>query len=333
MGARWLDAVLVLAFAGSVLVMLPRVAGGIGEGAQELATSLGSSIANSIPLLQGSGAIDLPVGAGATVGAAPVVLGLPTFTREAQLQLTGRVPAFAVRAGRALEVVLNGALVTRNPLAENGVFGIPIALKEGLNEISVILVEDSGRVATTIHNVILDRVPPRLEIGGPQAGAIVDARNVIVEGISEPGATVSVNGRTVIVNSDGAFADALSAAPGTLAITVVSRDRAGNETTQALSVTARELTSSSTTLTVSLDSTTVRPSQYVIATITLRDGSGPKARAQVSLTVGVVPIGSATTDATGTAKIGFYAPANEGVASVVVLTAGASGRATLTISR
>jgi glucodextranase-like protein len=321
--------VLIVAFAGSLLVMVPRVAGGVGEGLGELATSL----ANSIPLLQGSGAIDLPAGAGATVGAAPVVLGLPTYTRQPQLQLTGRVPAFAVRAGRELEVVLNGAVVARNPLAENGGFGIPIALKEGLNEISVILVDDGGPVASTTHNVIVDRAPPPLEIGQPQGGAVVDARNVIVEGISEPGATVSVNGRTVVVNSDGAFADALSAAPGTLAITVVSRDRAGNETTQALSVTAREVTTSSATLTVALDRTTVRPSQYVLATITLRDGSGPKARAQVSLTVGVVPIASATTDATGTAKIGFYAPANEGVASVVVLTAGASGRATLTIAR
>jgi hypothetical protein len=51
------------------------------------------------------------------------------------------------------------------------------------------------------------------------------------------------------------------------------------------------------------------------------------------LQVGVITIGSARTNAAGTAIIGFAAPPNEGEASVVVLATSASGRATLTVAK
>ncbi|MEK7862126.1 MAG: hypothetical protein AAB295_02555, partial [Chloroflexota bacterium] len=54
---------------------------------------------------------------------------------------------------------------------------------------------------------------------------------------------------------------------------------------------------------------------------------------RISLSVGVITIGSARTDASGVARIGFAAPPNEGDAAVVVLANGASGRATLTVAK
>jgi hypothetical protein len=53
----------------------------------------------------------------------------------------------------------------------------------------------------------------------------------------------------------------------------------------------------------------------------------------VTLSLGAVPIASGTTDATGTARIGFAAPTTLGEISVVVLGGGASGKATLTVAR
>jgi hypothetical protein len=52
----------------------------------------------------------------------------------------------------------------------------------------------------------------------------------------------------------------------------------------------------------------------------------------VTVSVGIVPIGTTLTDGTGPARISFAAPPTEGDASVVVLAAGASGRASLTVS-
>ena len=59
----------------------------------------------------------------------------------------------------------------------------------------------------------------------------------------------------------------------------------------------------------------------------------PQAGVTVSLQVGVIPIGTAVTDAGGRAVISFAAPSNEGVAQVVVLAGAATGSATLTIAK
>jgi hypothetical protein len=117
-------------------------------------------------------------------------------------------------------------------------------------------------------------------------------------------------------------------------MTVIARDRAGNETTVKTPVTLRAPTNAATlVLTVALDHTTVKPGAQVLATIRLTTNGLPKLGESVTLSVGVITIGSAVTDASGTARIAFAAPPNEGDASVVVLANGATGRATLTVAK
>src|SRR5439155_436757 len=112
----------------------------------------------------------------------------------------------------------------------------------------------------------------------PQPDATVDAANVVVRGTTEVGATLTINGRSVIVLPDGSFRDSTNASAGPLVITVVARDRAGNETTEKLNVVAQPLTQAGgLTLTVAMSSTSVRPGQGVFATITLRGANGPRA--------------------------------------------------------
>jgi len=71
----------------------------------------------------------------------------------------------------------------------------------------------------------------------------------------------------------------------------------------------------------------------VSASITVTNGGTPVGGERVSLQVGVVPIGTAVTDATGHATISFAAPPNEGLAQVVVLAGNASGSAALTVAK
>jgi len=114
----------------------------------------------------------------------------------------------------------------------------------------------------------------------------------------------------------------------------VARDKAGNETTTKLTIVVREPPpAAGPTMTVNLDRTTVKPGQFVNAYMLLRDGTGPRANVTLTLSVGVVTIGTAQTDASGTAHIAFAAPTTEGDIGVVVLGGGASGRATLTVAR
>ena len=327
---RWIDAALVGALAITLLIALPRAAAAVGAGFEQVLTSIQSAI----PLLQGRGSIDLPAGGSSSVGAAPIADSLPAYTREPQLQLTGKVPSFAVQSGRSLQIVLNGAVVTTTPLDPSGAFSATLALKDGANSVGIALVADRDVVAASSYTVVLDRTPPTLTIAQPAAGSTVDSKNIIVSGTTEVGSTITVNGRMVVPAPDGGFTDSFSASAGSVPITIVARDRAGNETTQKVTVVAQQVTQTATTatVTVTLDKATARAGQGVLATIYVVGTTGPRAGVPVTLSVGVVQIGTGVTDGTGTARISFVAPPAEGDVSVVVLGAGSSGRASLTIT-
>ena len=327
---RWLHAALAVTLGVTALVLLPRAGALIAAGFGEVV----AEIQAAIPLLQGRGSIDLPAGGSTSVGAAPIADSLPAYTREPQLVLTGKVPSFAVQSGRSVQVVLNGVVIATTLLDPSGAFNSTLTLKEGANSIGVALIADRDVVAASSYNVVLDRTPPKLTISQPSSGSTVDAKNIVVSGTTEAGSTITVNGRIVAITPEGGFSDSFSATPGSVPITVVARDRAGNETTQKLTVTGQQVTPiAGLTVTVTLDKATVRAGQGVLATVVIVGPNGPRAGVVVTLSVGVVSIGTGVTDGSGTARIPFVAPAAEGETSVIVLAAGSSGRASLTISR
>ena len=322
------DAVVLAVAAVFVLLAGPFVGSAVDQGLRQIGEGVGSIF----PTTEGR-RIDLPTTSG-VVGAEPVVSGLPDFTREPELLISGRVPSFAVGSGRMVEVVVNGAVVGAAKLDASGTFSATAALKEGPNAIGVTLLAGTDVIARSSYTVVLDRQPPSLSIARPREGESITGPNVIVEGRTETGATVSVNGQTVVPGPDGAFSATLPSSPGPLAITIVARDRAGNETTVkgTVSVVA-ETTVAPTTVSVVLDRSRVRPGEAVLAEIRVAENGRPKANVTVTLSVGVITIGTAITDSGGIAHIGFAAPPNEGDAAVVVLAAGAAGRAPLTVAR
>jgi len=327
---RWLHASLAVALGIAALIALPLASGAIGAGLEQLVTQVQSAI----PLLQGRASIDLPAGGNTSIGAAPIADSLPAYTRDPQLQLTGKVPSFAVQAGRSVQFVLNGAVVATTLLDPSGAFNATLALKEGANSIGVALIADRDVVAASSYSVVLDRTPPTMTVSQPAPASTVDAKSIVVTGTTEPGSTITVNGRIVSITPEGGFSDSFSATAGSVPITVVARDRAGNETTQKLTVTAQEVTPiAGLTVTVTLDKATVRVGQGVLATIYVVGSTGPRAGILVTLSVGVASGGTGVTDGAGIARIPFVAPSTEGDTSVVVLAAGSSGRASLTISR
>jgi hypothetical protein len=328
---RWVHAALAVTLGVAALIFLPRAGGALAAGFEQVVTSIQSAI----PLLQGRGSIELPAGGSTSIGAAPIADSLPAYTREPQLQLTGKVPSFAVQAGRSVQFVLNGSVVATTLLDASGAFNATLTLKEGLNSIGVALIADRDVVAVSTYSVVLDRTPPTMTLTQPTTGSTVDAKSSVVVGTTEPGSTITVNGQIVVITPEGGFSDSFSATPGSVPITVVARDRAGNETTQKLTVTAQQVTQTiGLTITVTLDKATVKVGQGVLATVYVVGTSGPRAGVPVTLSVGVASIGTAVTDGAGIARIPFIAPAAaEGETSVVVLAAGSSGRASLTISR
>jgi hypothetical protein len=323
-----LDAAILILAGVFLLLTGPVIGSAIGDGIREITATVGESIAGQL----GSGQIELP-GGGNVVSAEPVINGLPDFTQDSELQISGRVPSFAMAPGRSVEIVLNAAVIANAELDPTGTFAATLTLKDGANAIGLTLLSGKDVIARSAYTVILDKQPPTLDVIGPANGALVEGPNVVVQGKAEVGATVSVNGRTVVPGQDGSFSESFTPPVGPVAITVIARDRAGNETTVKANVTLRAPTASATLVTVTLDRTKVRPGEIVGAQIRVTENGIPKIGVLATLSVGVVTIGSSATDAFGNTRISFAAPPNEGDAAVVVFAAGSSGRTVLTVAR
>lgn len=324
-----LDAAILIVAGVFLLLTGPIISSAIGDGIRQITASVGESIGGQL----GSGQIELPAGGGSIVSAEPVINGLPDFTRDSELQISGRVPSFAMAPGRSVEIVLNAAVIANAELDPTGTFAATLTLKDGANAIGLTLLSGKDVIARSAYTVILDKQPPTLDVLGPTNGAIVEGPNVIVQGRAEVGATVTVNGRTIVPGQDGSFSESFTPPVGPVAITVVARDRAGNETTAKANVTLRAPTVSAILVTVTLDRVKVRPSEIVGAQIRVTENGIPKIGTLATLSVGVVTIGSSATDAFGNTRISFAAPPNEGDAAVVVFAAGSSGRTVLTVAR
>jgi hypothetical protein len=269
------------------------------------------------------------------VGAAPLLDATPQFTKDAALVLQGIIPSFGRAIDRKVSIALNGGVAVVVPIDANGHFALPLTLADGTNQLIVSLVTATETIASTTSTVVLDKIPPPLTLSKPKDGDKIDGTNLTVEGKAEPGAIVLVNDRSVIVGQDGNFSDILTVPAGVLPLTVIARDRAGNETKAQLSVTVsgKPALGAAAIVSVTLAQATVKPGGFVNANINITNAARPVAGQLVSLQVGVVAIGTAVTDANGHAAISFSAPPNEGVAQVVVLAGNASGSAVLTVAK
>jgi len=171
----------------------------------------------------------------------------------------------------------------------------------------------------------------------PTNGDSIAGLNLIVEGKAEPGATVLVNDRNAIVGQDGSFSETITVAAGTVPLTVIARDRAGNETKAQLSVTMNVAKASpgatATAIAVALANPIVKPGALVTANISVVSGASPVQGLAVSLYVGGAAHGSALTNSAGKATISFFAPSTEGTTEVAVTAGTATGTATLTIAK
>ena len=169
-------------------------------------------------------------------------------------------------------VVVNGMAVD-NPA---GNWFTRLALAEGLNAIRADARDAAGNTATTSISVTLDVTPPELSLGSPSDGAITNNRNVLVSGITEPGATLTVDGAAVSVGPTGAFGTTVALADGPHVFTVIATDPAGNAVRATPSVTVDTVAPPITIATPTSGSTVTVP------TVTVAGTTEPGARVVVN---------------------------------------------------
>lgn len=269
-----------------------------------------------------------------TVQAEPVVDQLPAFTSDPAVLLQGHVPSFATGEGRRVEIALNGAVVGRMDPDAAGRFAQRLELRDGENTIVVALLEGESAIATRSVTSVLDRIAPPLAIIRPVAGQLITGQTIVVEGTTEPGARVTVNGRVVVAAPDGAFSESYSASAGPQAIEVVALDPAGNETRSSFAVSVRAAPQvAGIAVALSLDRTRVRPGEPVVADVRILESGRPAGGVSVTLFAGLVEAGTSTTRSDGSVTFGFAAPRTEGEIAVIAIASSGSARATLTVSR
>lgn len=78
--------------------------------------------------------------------------------------------------------------------------------------------------------------PPRIILETPAENAVSKTRKIELLGTTDPDATVSVNGVSVLVRSDGKFFDQVSLEPGNNTITIIASSRFGKTSTVTRSV-------------------------------------------------------------------------------------------------
>lgn len=72
--------------------------------------------------------------------------------------------------------------------------------------------------------------PPSLEVSQPKEGLVVNSRQVIIEGKTDPDATVKVNNQAILVGEDGRFSGKIEIFSGTKEISFEAVSRSGKET-------------------------------------------------------------------------------------------------------
>ena len=119
----------------------------------------------------------------------------------------------------------------------DGTFSSVQLLKEGNNPFTITAVDTFGNIATQTRNILRDSMPPGLIITAPTSNNIrTNAGQVTIEGTTEAGATVTINGANVAMTGT-TFSKAFQMTKdGQYNYKVISVDKAGNMASYNLTV-------------------------------------------------------------------------------------------------
>ena len=157
-------------------------------------------------------------------------------TSSSQIQIDG----FA-EAGSIVELLKNNQSIGKTEVTADGNFSFGnIQLSDGENDFSALANKDVGGTSevSKISSVIFDTIPPELTMSNPSEDSLsVDSADFDINGKSEKGVNVTVNGKIATVDSDGNFKLKIQLNSGKNDIGIVVKDTALNETKKTVSIT------------------------------------------------------------------------------------------------
>lgn len=161
---------------------------------------------------------------------APVLQPLVDATYSA----TVRVEGFA-EEGSTVILSIDGVDTYETVVESDGEFLFnSVKLSLGENMISARAIDSSGNDSKESREmkIIYDNQAPELTIIDPADGSQYSGsreKTIKINGSTEVGSTVTVNGSFIIISKDGSFSYSFSLSSGDNEIKVIAKDRSGNE--------------------------------------------------------------------------------------------------------
>lgn len=159
---------------------------------------------------------------------APPVLYIPyEATNSASLEFTGYAAPLS-----KVELYIDGEIKTQTVTDSEGKFTTSqVALNLGTNNITAVTINDSDKKSLPSKNIRLyfSNEKPKLEISEPAEGAqITGDKKVKVAGKTDVNNSITVNGSTVIVDSEGGFQTIVALNDGENTLTIKASNTFGN---------------------------------------------------------------------------------------------------------
>lgn len=170
-----------------------------------------------------------------TPPAPPRIESLPEATSALSLEIKGNT-----ESGATVILFLNSK--EKELLADkDGNFSYTFSLSKGENRIFARAKDSSGNESqeTQTFTVIFDNEPPKLEINSPENGSQYfgsKERQIVINGTTEPGASVNINDRVVAVEESGEFTFATTLSEGENVFKIIAKDKAENSQETSLTL-------------------------------------------------------------------------------------------------
>jgi len=161
---------------------------------------------------------------------------LPEATNKMSVEVLGES-----EPGATVILIFNGE--NEEVVANNeGSFRRTFELNKGENTLRASAKDSSGNESqkTDAVSIIFDDDEPSLEISSPSDGSSFfgsKQRQLVIEGSTDPGSSLSINDRFVLVEEDGSFAFATTLSEGENTFNLKALDKAGNQTEKSFKVT------------------------------------------------------------------------------------------------
>lgn len=160
----------------------------------------------------------------------------PDFTNQTVISLGG-----SAEPGAIVKLTFNGneqeVVVDRN-----GSYSFQnLGLRDGENKFSAFTVDPAGNTSQTTDEktIVFDNKPPSLGIDSPSDGSTFfgsEQRQVTINGVTDNGASVTINDRIVSIEESGSFQYSTTLSSGENKFTIKSVDQAGNSVEKSLTL-------------------------------------------------------------------------------------------------